>query len=336
MTAKEERINTALNKAFKQSKRLEIKTKEIRWVLFSDHHRGRKDGADDFAICEKTYLAALDHYEKDGFTLCLMGDVEELWENHILQILGPYKAVMNKEKVFYDDKRLYRLWGNHDDDWRFAAQIEKHLGWLFPSIPVYEALVLDLKDEERSRELMLVHGHQGSLSSDRFAWISRIFVRLIWRNFQRLFKIPLSTPSNNVKLKSEHDQAMYRWADKEDKVLICGHTHQPVFMSYTHADKLRDEIEALEKDLKERHAELLEQELKEKRELLMTVVSAGGEPMKIQSPKPFYFNTGCCSFADGDITGIELADGEVRLVKWTGTSQERKVLGSRSLELFMD
>jgi hypothetical protein len=32
--------------------------------------------------------------------------------------------------------------------------------------------------------------------------------------------------------------------------------------------------------------------------------------------KPCYFNTGCCCFADGDITGLELAGGEIRLVRW--------------------
>jgi hypothetical protein len=32
--------------------------------------------------------------------------------------------------------------------------------------------------------------------------------------------------------------------------------------------------------------------------------------------KPSYFNTGCCRFEDGDITGIELDDGVLRLIKW--------------------
>ena len=31
---------------------------------------------------------------------------------------------------------------------------------------------------------------------------------------------------------------------------------------------------------------------------------------------PHYFNTGCCSFLDGDVTGFELADGEIRLIRW--------------------
>ena len=31
---------------------------------------------------------------------------------------------------------------------------------------------------------------------------------------------------------------------------------------------------------------------------------------------PCYFNTGCCCFPDGDITGIEIADGVMRLVRF--------------------
>jgi len=35
------------------------------------------------------------------------------------------------------------------------------------------------------------------------------------------------------------------------------------------------------------------------------------------SMKPSYFNTGCCCFSDGDITGIEIAEGCIRLIKWS-------------------
>ena len=37
---------------------------------------------------------------------------------------------------------------------------------------------------------------------------------------------------------------------------------------------------------------------------------------------PSYFNTGCCCFSDGDITGIEIAGGNIRLVKWEYNSRK--------------
>lgn len=46
-------------------------------------------------------------------------------------------------------------------------------------------------------------------------------------------------------------------------------------------------------------------------------------------PVPCYFNTGCCKFDDGDITGIELEDGAIRLVKWSSEQPQR---GSQVLE----
>ena len=32
--------------------------------------------------------------------------------------------------------------------------------------------------------------------------------------------------------------------------------------------------------------------------------------------KPCYFNGGCCSFSDGQVTGMEIAEGQIRLVQW--------------------
>ena len=50
--------------------------------------------------------------------------------------------------------------------------------------------------------------------------------------------------------------------------------------------------------------------------------------------KPSYFNTGCCCFSDGDITGIEIADGYIRLIKWSvvGGKTVRELLEEKELE----
>jgi hypothetical protein len=37
--------------------------------------------------------------------------------------------------------------------------------------------------------------------------------------------------------------------------------------------------------------------------------------------KPSYFNTGCCCFLDGDITGIEIEADTIRLIKWQEEEQ---------------
>jgi hypothetical protein len=50
--------------------------------------------------------------------------------------------------------------------------------------------------------------------------------------------------------------------------------------------------------------------------------------------KPSYFNSGCCCFIDGDITGIEIEDGKIRLIKWTLQNEipQRQLLEEISLE----
>jgi len=57
-------------------------------------------------------------------------------------------------------------------------------------------------------------------------------------------------------------------------------------------------ITAIQQELKERQAEY-----------------PGKQQLKTMA-KPSYFNSGCCCFEDGDITGIEIAEGYIRLVKW--------------------
>ena len=53
----------------------------------------------------------------------------------------------------------------------------------------------------------------------------------------------------------------------------------------------------------------------------------------VSDDKPCYFNSGCCSYADGDITGLELASGKISLVKWS--NQGLKTIESESIhEIF--
>ena len=47
-----------------------------------------------------------------------------------------------------------------------------------------------------------------------------------------------------------------------------------------------------------------------------------GGRVELPGEKPCYFNTGCCSFSDGSITAIEMADGEIRLVRWRGPDEQ--------------
>ena len=64
-----ESIRKALDSAFKGSKKEPYNPKSDRIVVFSDHHKGIGDPADDFRRCEHAYTSALGYYLEAGYKL---------------------------------------------------------------------------------------------------------------------------------------------------------------------------------------------------------------------------------------------------------------------------
>jgi hypothetical protein len=110
---------------------------------------------------------------------------------------------------------------------------------------------------------------------------------------------------------------MAGWADEhpERTVLVAGHTHRPVFPGQFPPD-FRAEAATREAayqaaaggpDAPAARAEL---------ELARVRAARAGTYKSPDLDRPCYFNTGCCSFGDGDVTGLEFSGGKVRLVRW--------------------
>lgn len=303
-----------------------------RIVVFSDHHRGIRDGADDFQRCERAYNAALAFYRETGYTLMLLGDVEELWENDPDEVIEAYAGTLALESAFHRDGCLERFWGNHDDDWNDKAKTASHLHAAFPGLEVREALKLSVTgDGAQLGELFLLHGHQGTLESERFSWISRIVVRHVWRPLQRKVGFASTTPAIDWELRGRHEEAMFQWAENQRPrpVLVAGHTHRPVFGTSEAPLKIpRGEAE-VERELEAARASgdaAQEQLGRLSAELEYIRAEQRRHARKpIDVVPPCYFNTGCCSYGDGDVTGLEIAGGELRLVRWSGDAQQRVV-----------
>lgn len=293
---------------------------EMRIVICSDLHKGQRDNADDFLLVEPTYLGALQSYWQEGYGLYLLGDIEELWECWPEPVIEAYEGVLTREQGFAEASRRYlRFVGNHDDLWYEPAQVEKHLGPYLAGAEVVEGLRLAVLDEGKALgELFLVHGHHGTLDSDRFAGLSAWVVRHIWRPIQRVFNIRTSTPSNNFELRQRHELAMYGYAaGQPGLVLVAGHTHHPVWEGLGLEQAVQRQVEAGEVTPQVDALWLREQE-------------AGA--VTLPGKKPCYFNTGCCSYSDGSMTAIEIAEGEIRLVRWEGPAEPgRQVLFRASL-----
>jgi hypothetical protein len=93
---------------------------------------------------------------------------------------------------------------------------------------------------------------------------------------------------------------MYEWSsEQKDTFLITGHTHQPVFESLTHFERIQRQ----------------------------------NDSSLYHEIKPCYFNTGCCCYDDGDITGIEIANGTIKLVKWKNEASVAKRIELESAQL---
>jgi hypothetical protein len=233
-----------------------------------------------------------------------------------------------------------RFWGNHDDIWRWKGKVKKQLGKFIGNNDVYEGKRFKIDFKGKEIILFLVHGHQGTLNSDRFKWLSRIVVRLVVRNFQRITRIRSVRPVNNFDLRKNLEKAMYSWVEqKEGVILIDGHTHHPVFASEIHEDDLLSKITELEKKLKSETDPKKKRSIKEEiyykyAELEWVKSKSNSEDSGFpQNPKPCFFNAGSCAFSDGDITGIEIADGEIRLVRWPDDegNPRKKVLKKNKL-----
>src|SRR5436190_18990514 len=88
-----------------------------KFIIFSDQHKGARDGADDFMPAEPNYLAALDHYSKNGFVYINLGDSEELWENRLTKVKKYNTATFEAEKLFLQQNAFIKIFGNHDLYW---------------------------------------------------------------------------------------------------------------------------------------------------------------------------------------------------------------------------
>jgi len=305
-----------------------------KFIVFSDQHRGAKNGADDFMLAEPNYLAALDFYFQNKFSFISLGDCEELWENTLAAVKKNNLECFESEQRFILQNRFYKLFGNHDLYWDndplAGWQLKKIYG---QEVNVYEGIIIkpastpnehpaDSMDSEFL--IFLTHGHQGDTISDG-NWFSKFFIAMIWAPLQAYLKINPNTPAYDIKLKTEHNRLMYEWSAMESNlVLITGHTHQPVFESLTHPERLQRELNKarIQQDVQKIHEieSAIEQNLKIKL----------NNSTDFDSIKPSYFNSGCCCFSDGDITGIEITSEKIALIKWSA-KKGREVLEQTSL-----
>jgi UDP-2,3-diacylglucosamine pyrophosphatase LpxH len=326
MSQDEKTTNKELKRLWQDDKITTLPIEGNKYAIISDIHLGDKGKADDFCDNEGALKHALDHYRSEGYKLILLGDIEELWQFDLDSIKGQYDKHEEEDTVYknmrqFGDENMFRVWGNHDSEWRAyddptKTQQQKNKG-------AHEAL--KMKDKDGKECILLLHGHQGSTESDKAAWLSRQVVR-VFKYIEPVFKwlgLYGHASATKSQIAKDYERVFYSWAKPNKVIVICGHSHRAIFASQSYMERIEARItEGLKvivgskPGLAERvgklgaiskNARQWGDEWLKKRRIAPT--EPGVRPL------PCYFNTGCALYKDG-ITAIEIANDEIRLVEW--------------------
>ncbi|MDO4170853.1 MAG: metallophosphoesterase family protein [Lachnospiraceae bacterium] len=212
-----------------------------KYVIFSDCHRGTGKANDNFLKNEFIYLAALEYYFQKGFTYLELGDGDELWENHsfeaIKQMHPDSFEILSR---FHHHDRFYAVYGNHDiikKQKKFPPKYCHHYYCeqtlcqqpLFPCITFYSGIIL--KDQEHKTDLYLTHGHQADFLNSTLWPFSRFLVRYLWRPLEMIGVPDPTSAAKNHRKKKKSEERLAQWAQKNQHILITGHTHHPMIGS---------------------------------------------------------------------------------------------------------
>ncbi len=299
---------------------------ENKFIIISDIHLGNGGGADNFVHNEKILFDCLDYYKNNRFKLILLGDIEDFWQtNPDAARKRYYCSIYNKMREF-GDENIFRIFGNHDIEWGKKSSDGKkdpafNDGRGFGSA----SEAIKLIDNQGNTIIVLFHGHQGSIESEKFKKFAKPLMWLYGKLIEPILELlHLSNLSSepNTKIDNNYEQVYYENALKQKVMVIVGHSHYAIFASRCYADTLQKQINDLklqiqksvdvhEKENLLKKVGLISTELKSekarKREITPT------DPNR--DPKPCYFNTGCCLYTYG-ITCIELKDDTIKLIKW--------------------
>ncbi|MCF6334194.1 MAG: metallophosphoesterase family protein [Spirochaetales bacterium] len=306
-----------LEKLYKDSPEFVISKKD-KIVIFSDLHMGDGRSMDDFYRNSDLFLSALDnYYYKNNYTLILNGDVEELQRYNLGKIKKQWKDIYDIFCKFHENKRLYKIYGNHDS--ALFGYKEGELG-----CPTLKSLILTMKD----KKMFIFHGHQASFIYNTFDDLMRISMKFI--------AVPLriksySVAHNNTK-KSHVEKMAYDFARNKQIVSIIGHTHRPLFESRSKMDTLKFRIEFLLREYQNggnRKRLELEGEIRKCKGEIENHLNSKGKDHSISSLYsediivPSIFNSGCVIGKRG-MTCLEIFGGNIYLIHWYGSDIDKK------------
>jgi len=308
---------------YEQARREEIGPSS-KLVFLSDLHMGNGSSRDDFRQNAGLVGDALaSRYLADGYTLVLNGDIEDLYKFKPVAIRMAYSDLYGIFKSFDERGKLIKIVGNHD----LAMLLYDDHGFTLD-----HALRLDRPDGS----ILAFHGHQSSKLFMKYNYLTDFIVRYV----ANPLKIQNAEVPMTSKRRFKAERRIYRASKELGIVTIAGHTHRPLFESFSKYDTLRWNIELL---LRRYSTE--GPEAKEKTATLIGIYSAEFKRLSKKERKskvsrslyereellvPCMFNSGCATGKNG-FTAVEISGDEISLVYWTKAGIARTYIDREAL-----
>ncbi len=308
-----------IDKLFNETPFIDI-TNLDKIVIFSDAHLGNGSYQDDFKQNSELFLTILkEHYLPKGYTLILNGDIEELYKFKFDQIYNYWGKVYEVFEEFRNQGRLYKLFGNHD-------YILSHNKTKNHKFDLYESLNL----RYHNNNIFIYHGHQTSGFLEDYNRFSGWVVRYVVNPFG--YKNKTFNYDNKSKFKNE--TFAYNFSAENRIISILGHTHRPLFESYSKYDSLKYEIESLLNDLNKKNGVNKKYILNAVKKLKLELDNLDLRKYDSDTRSTIYnekllvpclFNSGSVIGKRGS-TGIEIKNGKISLVYWFDTKRSNRYL----------
>jgi UDP-2,3-diacylglucosamine pyrophosphatase LpxH len=275
-------VASRLSEVLKSSEEISFDNSS-KFILVSDCHRGDNSWADDFAPNQNIFFHALNSYFDRGFTYIEIGDGEELWENRYFEdIRRAHSHIYWKLSQFYEKGRLYLIWGNHNREWKDPRNVKRYLS--------------RYKHERRRRP------GTKAISAPLFDGI-RVHEGLVLHHMPTNRRIFLTHGHQGDLLNDE-----WWWVGRFIvrglwKVLQIVGVKDPTSPAKNFKKRVK---------LEEQMVEWLE---RNRGTLDVLIVGHTHRPYLPGEKEAPYCNTGSCVHPRS-ITGIEIENGQVRLIKW--------------------
>ena len=299
-----------------------------RIAIFSDHHKGAGDPADEFRRCEHAYAGALGYYLEAGYA----SSCSVMPRSYGRSTRGRDRPLQRRAgaggRVRQPRNGVERFFGNHDDQWACEggrpSTCARCSGLSGPR---------GAPPEGRARgraggDAVLRPRAPGDRRQRSLGMVSRLFVRHVWRPIQRRpgtrrrrgRGASSSGPSMTARCTSGAQAA-------PGLVLSPGTPTGPCSRAACPTRRRPGRSRARAGPAANASGDAAAAAGCARARVARTAARPDGRC----GHSALLFQHGCCSFPDGDVTGLEIADGEIRLVRWPATCARsaRRAPGSR-------